>query len=186
MEDCREDLVESRTVFQGRLLSVAVDTVRLPDGRTATRDVVKHPGAVALVPLLGDNVVLVRQWRHAIGAATLEIPAGTLTPGEPPEVCAARELAEEAGYRPGRLDLLASVGLAPGYSSEIIHIYLAEDLQPAQGRQDEDERVAAEPLPLAEAARRCLAGEIVDAKTVVGVLLALHRRCGSPFGRWAP
>lgn len=171
MTEYTEELVKAETVYEGRLLTVRVDTVRLPDGREATRDIVQHPGAVAMVPLIGDEVVMVRQWRQPLARVMLEIPAGTLTPGEAPEDCAARELAEEIGYVPGRLTHLASVGLAPGYSSEVIHIYLAEGLTPHRESPDDDEILTPERLPLAEVARRCAAGEVDDAKTVVGVLM---------------
>lgn len=170
MEEYREELIRSEAAFAGRLLHVRVDTVRLPNGGEATREVVVHPGAVALVPLLGDDVILVRQWRQPLGEMTLEIPAGTLDPGECVEECAARELREETGYAPGRLDRLFALALAPGYSSEIIHVYLARDLTPAAGEQDADEKVSAERVPLDEALRRCLTGELADAKTVAGLL----------------
>ncbi len=172
MHEYREELIRSEAAFDGRLLRVRVDTVRLPDGGEATREVVVHPGAVALVPLMGDDVILVRQWRQPLGGVTLEVPAGTLDPGESAEECAARELREETGYAAGRLDKLFALALAPGYSSEIIHVYLAQDLRPAGAEQDADEKVSAEQVPFDEALRRCLAGELPDAKTVAGLLAA--------------
>lgn len=170
-----EQLISSNIAFEGRLLKVRIDAVRLPDGSEGTREVVQHPGAVAMVPLLGDEVVLVRQWRQPIGRALLEIPAGTLIPGEAHEACADRELREEIGYAPGRLTKLAAVALAPGYSSEVLQIYLAEDLTPARAEQDADEFVRPERMPFREAVRRAGRGDFEDAKTVAGLLLAASR-----------
>ncbi|MGD9518911.1 MAG: NUDIX domain-containing protein [Armatimonadota bacterium] len=176
MPNYREELLQSDCAFDGRLLQVRVDTVRLPDGSEATREIVVHPGSVAAVPILGRDVILVRQWRQPLGDVTLEIPAGTLGRGEDPEDCVARELQEEIGYSPGRLTKLFALALAPGYSNEIIRVYLAEDLKPSPAQQDPDERVSAERLPFNEAVGRCLAGEIPDAKTVAGLLAVAFLR----------
>jgi ADP-ribose pyrophosphatase len=182
MSDFDEQLLSSQIVFSGRLLTVRIDSVRLPDGREATREVVQHPGAVAMVPRLGDDLILVRQWRQPLGRAMLEIPAGTLKPGEPHEACADRELREEIGYAPGRLTKLAAVALAPGYSSEVLQIYLAEDLIADRAAQDADEFVRAERVPMREAVRRAVAGDFDDAKTVAGVLLTWARDAGAAPG----
>ncbi len=168
----REELISSETAFEGKLLRVRIDRVRLADGTESTREIVAHPGAVAAVPLLGHDVLLVRQWRQAVGKEMLEIPAGTLKPGEQPEDCIVRELQEEIGHRPGRLTKLFALALAPGYSSEIIHIYLAEDLTPARADADFDERLEVVAMPLGELVDRCLGGQVADAKTVAGVLAA--------------
>ncbi len=172
-----EETVRTERRFEGRLLSVRVDEVVLPDGRRARREVVEHAPAIAAVPLLPDGqVVLVRQWRQPAQQVLLEIPAGVVHPDETPEECAIRELAEEIGYRPRRLQLLFSLFLAPGYSEEIIHIFLAEDLLPALAEADEDENLQTVIMPLAEAVARCRAGELRDAKTVAGILaVAQHR-----------
>jgi ADP-ribose pyrophosphatase len=171
-----EEVVYSKTAFVGRLLHVRVDTVRTPEGIETTREVVVHPGAVAVVPLIANDVILVEQWRQAIGAVSLEIPAGTLHPGESPESCAQRELLEETGYQAGRLSELYSLALTPGYSSEIIHVYIAEDLRPGEGQRDLDEKVTVKRLGFDEVVRRCLAGELPDAKTVAGILTVALRR----------
>ena len=175
MPDFDEQILSSTIAFQGRLLTLRIDSVRLPDGREATREVVQHPGAVAMVPRLGDDVILVRQWRQPLARELLEIPAGTLIPGEAHEACADRELREEIGYAPGRLTKLAAVALAPGYSTEILQIYLAEDLTPDRASQEADELVLAERMPMGEAVRRACLGDFEDAKTVVGILLAAAR-----------
>jgi len=169
----REEPLSSETVFQGRLLTVRVDTVRLPDGRTSTRDVVAHSGAVAMVPLLDrDHVLLVRQWRHAAGRALLEIPAGTLDPGEDPDACAARELMEEVGYRPRVLTRLCEMFAVPGYSTEKLTVYLAEELAPERLAHDADENIEVVTLSWDEVDDLLQRQELVDAKTLVGLLLA--------------
>lgn len=176
-EDCpskpvAEVTLHSRRVFEGKVVSLRVDTVRIANGREATREVVEHPGAVAMVPFLPDGrVILVRQFRQATGRVLLEIPAGTLHPGEEPEECARRELREEIGYEPGRLERMFSSYLAPGYSSEMLHVFLAGELKPAEGSTDEDETVEAEVLPLQKAVDMIRTGEIKDAKTICGLLL---------------
>ena len=169
----REETIDSSLAFQGRLLRLRVDTVRLPDGNTSTREVVVHPGAVAMVPLLDpEHVLLVRQWRHPAGCALLEIPAGTLGAGEDPRDCAARELMEEVGYRPHAIKLLSSIFLAPGYSSECLHLFLAEDLSPERMAHDEDETIDVVCLNWHEIETLISNGEIRDAKTLAGLLLA--------------
>jgi len=123
-------VIESRPVFEGRLISVHVDEVARADGTTASREVVRHPGAAAVVPLLPEGrVVMIRQYRHAAGRVLWELPAGTLDAGEAPEKCARRELVEEVGYEAGELSLLFSTYLSPGYSTELIHIFLARHLK---------------------------------------------------------
>lgn len=175
-----EETVASEQLYTGRIVNLRVDSVRLVNGRRATREVVEHVDAAAAVPLLSDGrVLLVEQWRHAVGQALLEIPAGIVEPGEEPEATMQRELSEEIGYAAGRLELLFSVYLAPGYSQELIHIFLAEELKPVHGQPDEDEILRVRTVPLAEAVAACLRGEITDAKTVAG-LLAVAPRFASP------
>ncbi len=166
-----EETLSSQRFFQGRILNLRVDTVQLPDGRQSTREIVEHRGAAAAVPLLDEErVVLVRQWRQPAQKVLLEIPAGVLEEGESPEDCMRRELAEEIGYRPGHLQLLFSVYLAPGYSEELIHIFVAEDLQPVDADADYDENLQVQILTLSDAVDRCLRGEIQDGKTIAGLL----------------
>lgn len=180
----KEDRVSSREVFAGRILRVRDDEVRLdPGGRLAKREVVEHPGAAAIVPLWPDGrVLLVRQYRYAAGQALLELPAGTLRPGEDPAACARRELAEETGAVALSLDLLASVFASPGFCTERIHIYLAR--LPAgdvgETHPDADERVETVALPLAEALAMAADGRLQDAKTVTGLFLARARLDARP------
>lgn len=172
-DDLTEVTISSETVFHGRLVHLRVDTVRLPNGRTSTREVVQHPGGVAVVPILDpETVMLVRQYRQAAGRDLLEIPAGTIEPGEDPVECAARELEEEVGYRAARLEKIFHSYLAPGYSSEILHTFVATDLTKSSDRTDADEFVRAEPIRLADARSMIQSGEICDAKTICGLLLA--------------
>lgn len=172
-DSLHEEILASETAYQGRLLTLTVHTVRLPNGAVGTRETIGHPGAVAMVPCLdADTVLLVRQWRTAADRALLEIPAGTLAPGEAPAACAERELMEEVGYRPGRLTPLVSFYLAPGYSTEVLHVFLAEDLTPAHLPHDEDEQIEVVQVNWAEIDSLIAAGEIADAKSIAGLLLA--------------
>ena len=130
--DLTEITITSTRIYEGRIINLRVDTVRLPNGREGRREVIEHSGAVAVVPMRDrETVLLVRQWRVPAGKALLEIPAGGMEAGEAPEACARRELAEEIGMIPGRLLPLYSAYVAPGYSSEIIHGFLALDLSDA-------------------------------------------------------
>ena len=144
-----EHTVESEHLYSGAILNLRRDTVRLANGRQASREVVEHVESAAAVPLLDDGrVVLVEQWRHPVGRALLEIPAGIIDPGEQPAEAMRRELTEETGYAAGRLELLFSTYLAPGYSQELIHIFLAEDLQTAEAAPDDDEVIRGQQVPI--------------------------------------
>lgn len=163
-------------IYEGRVVRLYLETVQLPDGRTAQREVIRHSGAVAMVPLHDDGqVTLVRQYRLPAGQQLLEVPAGTLEPGEDPLACAVRELQEEVDLRPGRLTPLGGVFVAPGYTSEFIHLYLAMDLTPSSLEGDADEFVEAVRMPLNEALAMIERGEIQDAKTMTALLLVARR-----------
>lgn len=168
----RETLQNRRIVYDGKLLRVFEDTVAQENGRLARREIVEHPGGVGVVALTDDDhVVLVRQWRHAISGALWEIPAGTRNPNEAPESTAQRELGEETGYRAARWRALGSSPLAPGYSSEVMHYFVARDLEAGAMGTDEDEQ-----LEVAIMDRREVAALVdacrVDAKTIAGLALA--------------
>ncbi len=168
-----ERTIESVEIYRGRVVSLRVDTVERPDGFRTKREVVVHGEAVAVVPVLPDGqVILVRQFRKPAEAELIEIPAGGVEPGESPETCARRELAEETGFRSGRLVQLARFYLAPGYSTEFMHLYLALDLTPADGQPEADERIELLMMPLAEAIGLVERDEIRDCKTIAGLLLA--------------
>ncbi len=170
------ETLSSRRGFDGAWVHVRVDDVRLPTGRITTREVVEHPGSVAIVGVTTDgNVLLLRQSHHAIGRALLGIPAGTLEPGETPEVCARRELEEETGYRAGQLTQLSSYYTSPGYTNERMTIFHAGDCEPVEGEIDPDELIRLAPVPLADVPRLLEPGpdQLEDAKTLIGLLILL-------------
>lgn len=181
-QDMAETTIQSREVFRGRLLRLRVDEVRLPTGRVATREVVEHPGAVAIVPVAEDGrLVMVYQYRYPIREVTLEIPAGKLDPGERPEDCAARELVEETGLVASWLERLLTIITTPGFSDETIHVFVGKDLCVASGEEhhpDDDENLRAVELDRGEVLRAIFDGTIRDAKTIAGVLayFSLHER----------
>ncbi|MFM2105200.1 MAG: hypothetical protein RL338_232 [Chloroflexota bacterium] len=185
--DLRERVVGSQLVHSGRYLSLRIDTIERADGTRAAREIVGHPGAVAILALdPDDRVLLVRQWRPAAERATLEIPAGTLERDDDDSVedhrlAAARELEEETGYRAGRWRHLASFWTAPGFASELMHLHLAEELVPAHGDRlgpDEDERLLLERLPWRDAVAAAEDGTIVDAKSILALLWLARLRGG--------
>lgn len=167
----KETILSTEPVFEGRLLKVYVNTVELPDGRSAIREVIRHQGAVAVVAFDDDNnVLLVRQYRAGIDREIVEIPAGLLEAGEDPAACAERELREETGYRPGVLESLGGYHVAPGYTNEYIHLYLARDLEPAPLAQDSEEFLELIRLPFDDALALVESQEISDSKTIISLL----------------
>lgn len=172
-----EHVLESRRVYDGRILNLRVDTVAIDDGVTATREVVEHVQAVAVVPVMADGrIMLVRQYRLPAGRELLEVPAGSLDLGEDPDTAAKRELQEEIGFATRRLSRLGGFWVAPGYCTEYIHIYLAEDLYESRLDADHDERIEVEIVTLDDALGRIDAGEIEDAKSICGLLQYARRR----------
>jgi ADP-ribose pyrophosphatase len=172
--ELNETVLGSETIYDGRIVHLRVDTVRLPDGRESMREIVGHKGAVCIVPIHDNSVLMVRQFRLAAGGTLLEIPAGTLEEGEEPDACAARELEEETGYQAGTLRPMFQAYLAPGYSTERIHAYLATDLTPVSAHTDADENVELVSVPIAQIGGRVLNGEFQDAKTIASLLVALR------------
>ena len=176
-EDPRDEGIHERvqtedTVWQGRIFDISRLQVQLPDGRTALRDVVRHPGAVAIVALTDDGrICLVRQYRAALGRVTVEVPAGKLDPGEDPLECAHRELLEETGMRAGRMAFLTTIATGVGFCDELIHIYMATGLTFASSEPDADEFINVDLVPLPELIDAVLDGRIEDAKTVIGALI---------------
>lgn len=161
---------KSKHVFTGKVLTLNIDTVTLPNGFTVDLEIVRHPGAAAVVPLKDNGtVVLIKQFRHAAGGFIYEIPAGKLHPGEDPMHCAARELEEEIGYVAGRLELLTSILTAPGFTDEVIHIYKATGMTAGRQQLDRDEVLEVLEISLEEAIKMIKAGTIRDAKTIVGL-----------------
>jgi ADP-ribose pyrophosphatase len=167
------DILKRETVFHSRLFDVQNVKVRLSNGREPVYALVKHPGAVAVVPVDGEgNIWLVKQYRVGCEGWLLEIPAGTLEPGEDPDECVQRELQEEIGMAAGKLQKLGDFYLAPGYSSERLHIYLATSLTPAHAEMDEDEVIQIEKIPVARAYAMAETGEFHDGKTLAALLMA--------------
>ncbi len=165
-----------REIYRGRVVDLWVEEVTLPNGKKAELEIVRHSGAAAVVPLLPDgHVVLIHQFRYAASGFLYEIPAGRLHPGEPPESCADRELGEEAGYRAARYDRLASILTTPGFSDEVIHIFLGTGLTRVPRNLDPDEVLRVVELPLEEAIAMIGRGEIRDAKTIAGLHLVYLR-----------
>ncbi|MGE4271626.1 MAG: NUDIX hydrolase [Desulfitobacterium sp.] len=165
-----EVFIKKEIVFSGRMLRMDRDTVCLPNGAETTREVVRHPGAVGILPFKGEELLLVRQYRYPIEQVTLEIPAGKLDPGETPLDCAERELREETGFR-GTLEHMVSIYTTPGFTNEIIHLYKATDLIWDPLQADEDEFLNVVSIPWTEAQKMVLAGELKDAKTMLAILM---------------
>lgn len=166
-----EKCLTEELIFEGKIIKVQRDTVLLPDGKKTTREVVHHPGAVGIVALLEGQVLMVRQYRYAIGQETLEIPAGKIDQGENPETCAVRELREETGYT-GNMKYLGDFYTSPGFADEHITLYLAKDLAWSPLRSDDDEFLGVVKVPWEEAVSSASAGRIQDAKSSLGILLA--------------
>ena len=177
-EDLIETKIDSKNVFDGRLLHVRCDTVRLPNGNTTTREWIKHPGAAAVLPVLPDgNVILVRQYRYPVQRVTLEIPAGKLDfSTEDPLDCAVRELAEETGYRAENMEKILTLATTVGFSDEWIHIYVADGLVSGEQHPDDDEFINVEIVPLEKAYEMVKSGEIIDAKTTAAILWKMSNR----------
>lgn len=173
MDKLNEKFLNSKQVFDGKLLKVYYDEVELPSGNKASREIIRHPGAVAVVPILDDGrIAMVRQYRYPIADTLLEIPAGKLDPGEKPEDCAVRELSEETGYVARTLKKLTSIVTTPGFTDEVIHIYVAKDLTMTAQHTDEDEFINLELYTKEELRVMIDNGSLSDAKTLVGLLLA--------------
>ncbi len=175
-----EEKLSSEEIFSGRIIRVVKDTVRLPNGRQSTREVAYHKSASAVLPILPDGrLVLVEQYRYAVGEVVLEIPAGILEEGEDPMETAKRELMEETGYLPGKLTELLVYYSSPGFTNEKIHIYLAEELTPAEKDPDFDEFLETRVLTLPEALDLIKQGDLTDGKSLIAIcyyaLLRGHR-----------
>ncbi len=170
-------MMSERRIQRGAQFELVTEAVELPNGRRVDLDIVRHPGAAAIVPFLDDNrVLMLRQYRFATGGEILEIPAGKLDPGEEPEACAARELLEETGYRAGRLEKLGAIWTSPGFTNEVIHLYSAFELESGEQQLEPDEIIELVPMALAEALDRVRQSAVFDAKSAVALLLAAEPR----------
>ena len=167
------EILKSEIVYPGRAFTIRRDTLRLPDGHETRFDIVEHHGSVIIIPIDEQgHLLFVRQYRHAAGLDLLELPAGTLDEGEAPETCAHREVREETGMAAGHLEYLGGFYLAPGYSTEYMHVYLATDLRHDPLEADADEFLTVEYVPLSKALAMARRGEIPDAKSLAALFLA--------------
>lgn len=165
-----EKTLTSREVYRGRILRVREDTVRLPNGKTAEREVAEHPGGVGILALDGGDVLLVRQYRYAFSRVLTEIPAGKREPGEEPFVTAQRELREEIGATAGKWTELGALIASPGCYGEVLYLYMAQELTFGDTHPDEDEFLDVVRMPFDRAVELCMTGELTDAKTVIALL----------------
>jgi ADP-ribose pyrophosphatase len=173
--------IASETIYEGKVFDLRQDRVRMPNGNEATLDIIQHPPAVTLIPVDEEgNILFVRQYRHAAGVELLELPAGVMEEGESPEACAGREMREETGMSAGSLQPIGEFHQVPGYSTEYMYIYLARELKPAPLPGDEDEFISVERYSIERAYEMATHGEIVDAKTLASLLLAI------PYLRYSP
>ncbi|MCH8039885.1 MAG: NUDIX hydrolase [Nitrospinae bacterium] len=162
-----------KSIFKGRIIDLSVETVTLPNGATAELEIITHPGAAAVVPMKDETtVVMIRQYRHAVGGFIYEIPAGKLHPGEDPRECAVREVEEEIGYKVGNLEPLLSFFTTPGFTNEVIHIFLGKDLQPGTQDLGADEVLEVLEMPIDKAIALIKEGTIRDGKTIIGLQMA--------------
>lgn len=171
--------IDSIPVHSGRVVDLSIDTVRFPDGSTGQLEMIRHSGAAAVLPVLGDpagpdpQILLIRQYRYAAGGFMLEVPAGRPDqPGEDWEVCARRELEEETGLVPGTLTFLTSIYTTPGFTDELIRLFVATDCITGTEKKDADEFIEPVSMPISEALEKIRAGEITDAKTICTLLYA--------------
>ncbi|WP_168119221.1 NUDIX hydrolase [Paenibacillus sp. HB172176] len=165
----REETVKSDEIFKGKMISLQVDTVALPNGKHATREIVKHPGASAVMALLNGKLLVVEQFRKPLEKCLIEIPAGKLDSGEDPMEAAARELEEETGYRAKKLTLLNSFYTSPGFADEKLYLYFADELEQGVQNPDEDEELIVKAITMEQAEKYLAEGRIDDAKTVLAV-----------------
>jgi ADP-ribose pyrophosphatase len=166
----------SRSIYTGRVIGLDVDTVRYPDGTTGDLEIIRHPGAAAVVPVASDprgpdpTLLLIKQYRYATGGVLWEIPAGRLSPGEEPRECAYRELLEEVGVSAARIEPLMTLWTTPGFTDERIHLFWATDLRAGAHAREEDEFIEVVPRPLSNVLSAIRSGEVCDAKTVTAIL----------------
>ena len=166
----------SKRMYEGRVIDLDLDTVRFPDGSTGQLEMIRHPGASAVVPFASDprgtdpTILLIKQYRYATNGTLFEIPAGRLNPGEDPRDCAERELLEEVGVKAGRLERLTTIWTTPGFTDERIHLFLAADLTTGQHAREPDEFIEVTPKPLSEVLALIRDGVISDAKTALALL----------------
>ena len=170
-----EPTVDTQIMYRGKILNLRVDTVRMPSGRLTTREIAEHSDSVCVVPIDDQgNVLMVRQYRKPAETELLELPAGGIEADEASDEAVLRELQEEIGYTAGKLQLLSSFWVAPGWSTEYMYAYLATDLSPASLAADDDENITVVPVPLEDVIELMEGGDIKDAKSITSLLLAMR------------
>lgn len=168
-------VIRAEKIYSGRVVGLSRETIAFPDGKEAIREIVQHPGAAAMVPMISPTeVIMIKQFRYSAKKMLWEIPAGTLEPGESALACAKRELVEEIGYRAGKMTPLGGFYTSPGFCNEFLHLFLASDLELATSNLDKDERLEVHRMPMKEAIHKIETGDIIDAKTIVGLLRVSH------------
>lgn len=165
----REETIKTEEIFAGKMITLQVDTVSLSDGRTATREIVRHPGAAAVMALLDGKLLVVEQFRKPLEKFQIEIPAGKLDPGEDPMTAAARELEEETGYRSDDLKLMSAFFTSPGFADEKLYVYFTDKVELGVQNPDEDEDLKVEVITIEQAEAYISEGRISDAKTILAV-----------------
>jgi ADP-ribose pyrophosphatase len=184
MTDAVPQRLASRRAYDGRLIKVDIETLEAPDGSTFELELIRHPGAAAVVPLLGDpgapdpSILLIRQFRYAAARTIWEIPAGVLEPGEEPLAAARRELTEETGATAGTIEHLTTVYTTPGFTDEQIHLFVASELDAGEPNHEDDEFIEVQAVPLSEVLTMIKAGQIVDAKSIVALLYLAGYKLG--------
>ena len=169
-----EKTLSSQQIYDGRILKLRLDTVKLPSGRVTKREIVEHDDSIAIVAIDGDdNVLLVKQYRKAVEKEVLEIPAGGIEPGEEPVAAVKRELREETGFLPKRVERIGGFYASPGYSSEFLHLFVASDLTPEKLQAEDTESIKVERVPISQILELIRTGTINDAKSVAGLLMLL-------------
>ena len=168
--------LDSKRMYSGRVIDLDLDTVRFPDGSVGQLEMIRHPGASAVIPFASDphgtdpTILLIKQYRYATDGVLFEIPAGRLNPGEDPRGCAERELLEEVGVKAGRVERLTTIWTTPGFTDERIHLFWAADLTTGQHAREPDEFIEVTPKPLSEVLKLIREGGISDAKTALAIL----------------
>jgi ADP-ribose pyrophosphatase len=174
-----EKTISSRTIFEGRAVKLRIDTVKTADGRESTREVVEHSDCIAVIAVdKDDNILLEKQYRKAIEKELLEIPAGGIDPGEDAEEAVRREMQEETGYLPGKVERLGGFYSTPGYCTEYLHLYLATELTPSQLYAEDTAGISLIRVPISEIPALLTSGKIEDAKSIAGLHMYLEYRKG--------